>query len=237
MENHLERGSNTPMKIALIGYGKMGKLIEQKALDKGHSIIAVMDSKKPVSLPSSKQAISHADVVIDFSTPDSVMGNLRAVADLKKNLVMGTTGWTDKLGEAERIVNASGIGFLHSPNFSLGVALFFKLMDKAASLLEPFDQYDAAGIEIHHKNKLDSPSGTAKLLSTRINAHRKHPITFSSVRVGSVPGTHTVVFDSPADSITLTHTAHNREGFAGGALHAAEWLQGKKGIFTLDDLL
>lgn len=220
------------MKIALIGYGKMGKMVEQQALAQGHTIIARIDSKWPHS------SIAEADVCIDFSQPKAALDNINVAATMKKNIIMGTTGWYDQLDQAKHLVEGAGIGFLYAPNFSLGVALFLNIITQTSSLMAPFNGYDVSGLEIHHNEKLDSPSGTAKKIIEQISGHRPDKkIEFASVRVGAAPGTHSIMFDSHADTITLTHTARNREGFASGALTAATWLQGKTGFFTLDDML
>lgn len=225
------------MKIALLGYGKMGQLIHSLAEARGHTIVAVCNSTNPITSPPSQKEIAQADVCIDFSTPDSVLDNVKTVAKLKTNIVIGTTGWTEHLPEIQEIVRKSSIGLLHSPNFSLGVALFLKMIEKAANLVAPFEEYELAGLEIHHSQKIDRPSGTAKAIEHAIASQHPRPPTFTSIRVGNTPGTHSVVLDSPADTITLTHTARNREGFAHGAITAAEWLKGKKGVFGLDDLI
>lgn len=225
------------MKIALIGYGKMGKMIHQLAEKKGHSIVATLDSKVPLNTISMLHPIKDADVCIDFSVPDTVLENIKILSSLKKNIVLGTTGWTDHLKTIQDIVHTSNIGLIHSSNFSLGIALFLKIIDQAGKFIFPFPEYEAAGIEMHHSQKIDIPSGTAKAIENKLNQHSPHPINFSSLRLGNIPGIHTVIFDSPVDTITLTHNARNREGFAKGAITAAEWLQGKKGVFTLEDLL
>lgn len=238
------------MKIALIGYGKMGKMVESAALSKSYTIVSKIDSHQQ---SISKESLANADICIDFSHPNCVVNNVKSIAALKKNIVMGTTGWYDHLDLVKEIVNNADIGFLYSPNFSLGVSLFLEIVAQAAALMAPFESYDVGGFEIHHNQKADSPSGTAKAIAKRLlaNLPRKkeviygqpnqqiHPDTihFSSTRFGSVPGTHSVAFDSNSDSITLTHTARNREGFANGAIRAAEWLVGKKGFYTNEDIL
>lgn len=224
------------LKIALIGYGKMGKAVEASAIARHHEIV---DPQL-------------ADCLIDFTAPQAVIDNMRKYAPLKKNIVMGTTGWYDKLPEIESIVKEEKIGFLYSPNFSLGVNLFLKIVEEAAKYVQDHPEYDIGAMEIHHTEKKDSPSGTAKAIAQKLlkNLTRKkrvvydkvdrviHPdeLHFSSLRVGHEPGTHSVFFDSTADRISLTHQAKGREGFALGAVIAAEWLQGKKGIFTMEDL-
>jgi len=226
------------MKIALIGYGKMGKMIEQAALSQGHTIVAIIDPKCPIK-HLTEESVKNADVCLDFTRPDQAIPNLTLLAKWKKNVVMGTTGWTDHLNEAKTIVNESNIGFIYSPNFSLGVAIFLKLIDNAAKLIAPFAEYDVSGYEIHHNQKLDRPSGTAQTISDVLhqNLPHKKTIELSSIRVGSTPGTHSVILDSPFDTITLTHTARNREGFATGAIRAGEWLKNKKGFYTLNDMI
>lgn len=227
------------MKIALIGYGKMGKMVEQAALAQGHIIIAKIDPDC-ASKKISKKTLSNADICIDFTHPDCAINNLKLVADQGVSMIMGTTGWYEHIELAKEIVANSKIGFLYAPNFSIGMSLFLNVVAKAAALIAPFDVYDVNGFEIHHNQKIDAPSGTAKAICQKIEAvwpKKKQQIQFSSLRVGSVPGTHTVLFDSPVDTITLTHTVRSREGFACGAIQAAQWLQGKQGFFTLDDML
>jgi 4-hydroxy-tetrahydrodipicolinate reductase len=246
---YLKSIKGNEMKIALIGYGKMGHLVEEIAIRKGHFISSVIELSNQIT----ENTLKDADVCIDFSHPDSAMENIQRIASLKKNLVMGTTGWYDHLDRAKAIIHEHGIGFLYSPNFSLGINLFLQIVQEAALLMDPFKEYDIGGIEYHHNQKVDSPSGTAKEIANTIltQMHRKKKVLwetpsralepdeihFASVRNGSIPGTHTVMFDSLADTITLTHQARNREGFASGAVCAAEWLKGKKGFFTIQDLL
>lgn len=240
------------MKIVLIGYGKMGRLIEDIALQKEHAVIAKIHLDGSLSSVNENH-IKHADICIDFSTSQCALQNIRTLASFKKNIVMGTTGWYEHLSEVKDIVQKSQIGFLYSPNFSIGIHLFKNIIESAAQLINEFEDYDIAGQEIHHNQKIDSPSGTAKsivytllekikrktapvydLIDRPIASHELH---FPSIRCGSTPGTHSVIFDSPADTITITHQARNREGFARGAVAAAEWLEGKKGFFTLDDMV
>lgn len=227
------------MKIALIGYGNMGKMIEQAALARGHLITIIPRSAFPAS-PKFDAELKQTDICIDFSHPCCAIEHLERLAHLGKNLVMGTTGWDADFDKVKQIVEMSNIGFLYSPNFSIGVALFHQILIETVELVAPFEAYDVSGIEIHHNKKADSPSGTALAITSSLNKHlipQKKKIQFSSVRVGATPGTHSVIFDSDSDTITLTHTARNRKGFAEGALTAAEWLIGKKGMFTLEDML
>jgi 4-hydroxy-tetrahydrodipicolinate reductase len=227
----------------------MGKLLEKQILacPSGMTLVSIIDRHLPPSKGKIKhykklsgEAIAEADVCIDFSSPSSALNNLKIAAAEKKNMVMGTTGWLDQLKEAEKIVKQSRIGFIYASNFSTGVALFTLLVKTASKLFAEQASYDVAGIEVHHNQKLDKPSGTAKsllqLLNTQIRK-KKGGIEFTSVRVGAVPGTHTVLFDSPIDTIELTHTARNRDGFVKGALDAALWLQNKQGFFTIDDFI
>lgn len=210
------------MKIALLGYGKMGKLIEREALLKEHEIILKTNSQE-----KDLSKIGNADICIDFSNSESVFTHLSECVKQKKNVVIGTTGWEEKIQDAKRMVEDSDIGVLYAPNFSIGVHKFIKLLEYAAKAL---GEYESAGVEWHHSQKKDAPSGTAKEIMKRLG------INFSSVRCGSIPGTHEVIFDSPFDSITIRHEAKGREAFAKGALDAAAWLLGKKGFFTLEDI-
>ncbi|MCL2472886.1 MAG: 4-hydroxy-tetrahydrodipicolinate reductase [Treponema sp.] len=262
------------MKIALVGYGKMGRLLEERLLEQGHSITAVVDPLYPGKNCSSgapvyasldaalaasdggrKNFLKDADAAIEFTRPDSAVPNLLFLVREKIPVVTGTTGWYERLPEIERAVNAAGTSLVWSSNFSLGVNLFYRIAAYAAKLADPFKEYDVAGFETHHNNKADSPSGTAKILVERVLAQMtrkkkavytkldKKPeadeIHFASLRVGSVPGIHSLIFDSPADTIEITHTARSREGFAAGTVLAAEWLIAKKraGVFTVDDVL
>lgn len=220
------------MNIALLGYGKMGRLIEQMALERGHKVVSRISAQN-----ADWDAVQEADVCIDFSASEAVIGNLEKAAQMGKNVVIGTTGWQGRLDAARAIVETCGTGALFAPNFSLGVHLFLQIVERAAELIDHFEEYGVAGHEIHHSQKKDAPSGTALELCRRIKQkiRRVDKMDMAAVRVGSVPGTHTVVFDSPYDTITLTHTARSRGGFAKGAVEAAEWLAGKTGFFGLED--
>jgi 4-hydroxy-tetrahydrodipicolinate reductase len=225
------------MKIALIGYGKMGKLIEQLALSQGHEIVARFS--KQHSYLSFQQTFEEADVVIDFSHFSCVMDNVRLCIEHRKNLIIGTTGWEKQKKEIETMIRASSIGCLYAPNFSIGIHLFMQIIRYAAQLINPFNEYDVAAVEYHHRGKKDSPSGTAKVLTQQLlnEMDRLNQFEFASIRCGHIPGTHTIHFDCPVDTLTLTHQARNREGFAYGAIQAAEWIKEKKGFFTLEDML
>lgn len=222
------------MKIALLGYGKMGKLIDQLARQKHYDVVARVDSRNPLS-----ERASEADVWIDFSRPDCAIENIRSAIKYKKPLVMGTSGWYEQLPEVKELIEKSGIGFIYTSNFSIGANLFYEIVAQAASLFDPHHSYDVGLTELHHNQKLDSPSGTARSIAQHIidNMPRKKNVEIASVRCGRIPGTHTVYFDSAEDTITLSHEARNREGFANGALVAAEWLKDKTGFYTLQDML
>ena len=238
-----------PLKLALFGFGKMGKMVEQKASSRGHSVGAIVDR----SSRTSPQKLAACDVVIDFTAPEAVLENVKRAAGLKKSIVIGTTGWQEHLPEVKSIAEREQIGVLFSPNFSIGVHLFFKLVEEASRLLSAIEGYDVAGVELHHHQKADSPSGTARALAEIIlsqwkskkstcygNPKGKIPedaLHFASMRAGFFAGTHTLYFDSAHDTITLTHEAKGREGFAHGAVLAAEWLFGKTGFYTLEDTL
>lgn len=255
------------MKIGMIGYGKMGHMIAQAALMHGHEIVCAIDPfAKDASCTTGdpeemKTCLldSGAEGAIEFSHPSSVFGNIRTLVPTGIPLVVGTTGWHDRLSEVRAAVDEHGSSLLYSSNFSIGVNLFYRIVSEAARLMAAFDEYDVALFESHHNQKADSPSGTALDLAKRVmdNMPRKTRLVtdcfvrkpepdelhLSSVRVGAVPGTHTVWFDSAADTIELTHTARNREGFALGAVRALEWLAApdssgakKLGIFTMKDV-
>jgi len=213
------------MKLALIGYGKTGKLVEQHAIQRGHTIHAIFSSSS-----TNYDALQEVDMVIDFSLSTNVMHSVDECIKHKKNLVIGTTGWDGELAQVEKKVKNSPIGVLYSPNFSLGVNLFFQLIEKAVSLLS--SHYEPAITEVHHKNKQDCPSGTALHLQS-LFANQEIPI--SALRLGNSRGKHTALFDSPFDTISITHEAKSRDGYAVGAVIAAEWLQGKQGFFMQKD--
>ncbi|MBS4167924.1 dihydrodipicolinate reductase C-terminal domain-containing protein [Parachlamydia sp. AcF125] len=223
------------MKIALIGYGKMGQMIEKLATQKEHQIVSRVTSADCEEWKN----IHKAEVCIEFSTPESVLENLEKICKHGLPTVIGTTGWYDKLSQLKNLIDKYQVGVLYSPNFSLGIHLFLKMIRHAAQLMAYFPEYAAAGIEYHHHQKLDSPSGTAKKLAQVLNEELKlnPPLSFSSVRCGTFPGTHTVLFDTFADTLSFTHEARSREGFAEGALRAAEWLLDKKGIYTFEECL
>lgn len=275
------------MKIALIGYGGMGKVVGAIAEERGHELVLIADpgaAENPprggecaraqivAQLSAENLRASGAEVTIDFSLGDAVFENLQLCSEAGVNLVVGTTGWQGRVEEVRELVEGRGgnakagnsnsenakeiqseIGFLWSSNFSIGVNLYLKIVEEAAKMIDKFDEYDVWGHEIHHYNKADSPSGTAKSLEKILleNIERKtavveekldrrrepHEIHFSSVRGGLVNFGHTIGFDSAADTITVSHAARSRDGYALGAVKAAEWLAGKKGYFEMGDFL
>jgi len=250
------------MKIAIIGYGKMGVMVEQLARAGGHTVAAVIDPlvhDTPSGVPAFKTIaeadFASVDAAIEFTQPTTAIENIFALAKRKIPSVIGTTGWHNRMGEVKQVVEAAGSSLLWASNFSIGVNLFYRIAWYAAELVNKFPEYDVGGFEAHHNKKLDSPSGTAKVLAegvlSRIDRKNKivwdtinrksepNELHFPSLRMGSVPGTHSLFFDSSADTIELTHTARSREAFAGGAVRAAEWLteQERQGVFSIDDML
>lgn len=226
------------MKIALLGYGKMGRLIEKAALLKGHEITARI-SRQLGATQENQEKLEKADVAIDFSHPACVISNLEFCLKIEKPLIIGTTGWEEQLTLAKSMVERMKGSCLYAPNFSIGVYLFKQIVAYAATLFQPLKNYDVGGLEYHHKQKVDSPSGTAKNLEQTLlqNMPRVKDFKFSSIRCGHFPGTHTLYFDSSVDTVTLSHEARNREGFAQGAILAAEWILSKRGFFSIDDMM
>lgn len=242
------------MKIALIGYGKMGKEIERVAAQRGIAVGPRFTRTSNAHAKGlTKEALEGVDVCIDFSTSTACLDNIEAAAKNGTSIVVGTTGWYDKLPEVTRLVQAKNIGMLYAPNFSLGMNVFARLVTAASKYFDNFDMYDVAVHETHHTGKADSPSGTALMLAQLIlnemkrkrelllepsrGAIKGSQLHITSARIGSVIGKHDILFDSEADTIELIHTAKNRTGFALGALVAAEWLNGKQGCFTMNDVL
>jgi 4-hydroxy-tetrahydrodipicolinate reductase len=230
------------MKIALLGYGKMGKVIERIALERGHEIVLKKDEN------NTYEGLSNADVAIDFSVPSAAVENISSSFHANVPVVSGTTGWLDRYDEVITLCKEKKGGFISSSNFSLGVNLFFEINDYLAKIMAPYTSYSVAMEEIHHTQKLDAPSGTAISLAkgvienspyTNWTLDQANPneIHIDAKRIADVPGTHTVTYNSEVDSIEIKHTAHNREGFALGAVIAAEWLAGKQGVFTMKDVL
>lgn len=237
------------LPIALIGYGTMGRMVERLAPEHGCRVMAIVDPLTDTPAITA-EAVREAEVLIDFSTPSSVRNNAILTAGLGKNLVIGTTGWDAEREQVEAL--GKTIGIVYGANFSIGVNLFYQIVETAARLMDAFPEYDPFGFELHHNRKADSPSGTAKQLASLIVEHieRKRGVLydrinrriepdelhFASVRAGSIPGTHLVGFDSPSDTIELRHTVRNREGLAVGALRAARWVRNKTGFHHFPDI-
>ena len=230
------------MKIALLGYGKMGKVIERVALERGHEIVLRKSSA------STYEGLENADVAIDFSIPDSAVCNIKQCFDTNVPVVCGTTGWLEHYNEMVSLCESKNGGFIYGSNFSLGVNIFFELNSYLAKMMSKFNQYKVSMEEIHHTQKLDEPSGTAISLAKGIIENSNYAswtlenptekeIYIDAKRIENVPGTHSVFYDSSVDQIEIKHTAHSREGFALGSVIAAEWLVNKKGVFTMKDVL
>jgi 4-hydroxy-tetrahydrodipicolinate reductase len=242
------------MYISIIGYGRMGRLVEEVAKQKNITIISTIDPNGTARYNEiTKESIGNADVCICFTQASDIVETIGKVVELKKNIVVGTTGWDDYIPDIKELVEKAGVGMVYSPNFAFGVNIFFKIIEEAALIVDKFDNYDVAIHEMHHRGKIDSPSGTANTIGKIIldNMKQKNTIEdqkierqisedelhISSSRCGCVPGYHTVYFDSEEDTIQLTHTARSRKGFAVGAIIAAEWIKGRVGYFTKDDVL
>jgi 4-hydroxy-tetrahydrodipicolinate reductase len=250
------------MNIALIGYGKMGKMIEQIALAQGNKISAVVDPFAKdasdgikISKSIAEADFSSVDAAIEFTQPDTAVKNILALAERKIPTVVGTTAWLNSLDDVTKAIEKADASLIWASNFSIGVNMFYRIAWYAAELADNFPEYDVGGFEVHHNKKMDSPSGTAKTLAegalSKIDRKKKivwetlnrkpeaDELHFPSLRMGSVPGTHSLFFDSQADTIEITHTARGREGFASGAVQAAKWLtsQKRRGVFTIDDMM
>ncbi len=231
------------MKIALLGYGKMGKTIEKIAIERGHSIVLKIDKE------TTKYDIGIADVAIDFSIPDAAVSNISTCLNSGIPIISGTTGWLEHYDEMVDLAKQTDGAFIYASNFSLGVNIFFELNKTLAKMMAKLSQYNVTMEEIHHTQKLDAPSGTAISLAEGIIEHSKYEqwklesvntetdIPIVAKRIEKVPGTHHVTYNSEVDAINITHTAHNRQGFALGAVVAAEWLVGKTGVYTMKDVL
>jgi len=245
------------MKIALLGYGKMGKIIEKIATDRKHEIVLKIDYTNLHDL--TVENLKQADVAIEFSTPDSVLNNIAKCFEAKVPIVIGTTGWYGQLQQIKDECVSSNNTLLYASNFSVGVNVFFHVNKVLAKIMNNYPYYDVQVEEIHHTQKLDSPSGTAMTIAEGIidsldsknewvnvlepesgnaidDVVKPNQVLIESLRIDSIPGTHTVIYDSEVDSIEFKHTAHNRNGFALGAVLAAEWVQPKKGFFSAADM-
>ncbi|MDP2089904.1 MAG: 4-hydroxy-tetrahydrodipicolinate reductase [Flavobacteriaceae bacterium] len=230
------------MRIALLGYGKMGKVIEKIALERGHEIVLRVDSS------TTDFDITKVDVAIEFSAPSKAVENIKLCLNNQIPIVSGTTGWLEHYKEMKDLCLQKKSAFIYASNFSLGVNLFFELNTQLAKMMDKFKQYNVSLEEIHHTQKLDAPSGTAITLAEQIiqnsdktewslNPTNENQLLINAIRIENVPGTHSVFYKSDIDEIEIKHTAHSREGFAFGAVIAAEWLLSKKGVFTMKDVL
>lgn len=236
------------MKIALLGYGKMGKAIEEIALERGHDISLKVSSRTREFI--NINSFNEVDVAIDFSTPTTAQNNIELALKTKTPVISGTTGWLENIESVNNLCLSSNAAFLYASNFSLGVNLFFELNKNLAKLMSKHTNYDICMKEIHHTQKLDAPSGTAISLAEQIisnnknksnwvlnKAQNKKEILINPIRENSVPGTHIVSYQSEIDTLSIKHEAHSRKGFALGAVIAAEWILNKKGVFSMKDVL
>jgi len=225
--------------LAIVGYGKMGRLIEQLAPEYGFEVRAKFDGKSnPRGQALSPQTLKGVDVAVEFTSPDAAPENIRRLAAMGVNSVTGTTGWLGDLPSVREAVTKSGTGLVWAANFSVGVNLFLQAVAHTAALFAKHADYEAWGWEIHHSQKKDAPSGTLKKLAEEMRAAGyARPVSLSASRAGANPGTHEIGFDSAGDTITLRHTARSRDGFARGALRAARWISGKKGVFEFREIL
>lgn len=231
------------MNIAIVGYGKMGKIVDEIATSRGHNIVARLKETP------TKDNLHQPDVVIEFSQPEVAFENIKNCLELKIPVVCGTTGWLEKKSEIEKIAQQNDTAFLYGSNFSLGVNLFFALNEQLANLMKGFDEYNIQLEEIHHTHKKDAPSGTAisiaegiiknnsKYSAWRLDETEGNQLGINAIREDEVPGTHSVFYRSKVDEIEIKHTAFNRNGFALGAVIASEWIKDKKGVFSMKDVL
>ncbi len=227
------------MNLAIVGYGKMGRLIEELAPEYGFEVTLKLDEHNNANYEGmTRENFENIDVAIEFSVPSVTVGNIERMAALGVDMVIGTTGWLGELERVRPIVEKAGVGLVWSPNYSIGVNILSRLVAEAARLFANEGEYGAWAWEIHHSTKKDAPSGTLlKLVERMKQAGYQRPIDTSSNRAGRHPGTHEIGFDSAADTITLRHTARSREGFARGALKAAWWIAGKKGFYEFSDVI
>ena len=226
------------MKLALIGNGAMGQLVAQQARAVDDEIGAAFTSKEAeLSAAEMAERIKGHDVAIDFSNGSAVIRNVEACVCAGVPLVEGTTGWKDNENEVRRLVQDNDGTLVYGANFSIGVNVFYRIVERASALFSRLEQYQAFIEEQHHSRKLDAPSGTAVKIKDLMEQHGKTPVSIASTRAGYIPGTHRVGFDSAADQVTLTHMARSREGFAAGALLAARWIKGRKGVYEFGEVI
>jgi 4-hydroxy-tetrahydrodipicolinate reductase len=227
------------MKLALVGYGKMGRMIESLAAEYGAEVVLRLDEfNNPGQQAMTRENFAGIDVAIEFTTPATALPNIKRLCELGVTTVVGTTGWEAELAQVREQATAADIGFVWSFNYSIGVNLWFRMVHEAGRLLKEHPSYEAWAWEIHHSAKKDAPSGTLRMaVDAMRNAGYEHRIDESSSRAGAHPGTHEIGFDAGPDTITIRHTARSREGFARGALHAARAIHGRKGFFAFQELL
>lgn len=224
--------------VAIIGDGKMGQAIRQLALEKGWNVKAVIDERESASGKGiSRDSLGEPDVAVEFTQPDAAVGNITACLRARVPVVVGTTGWYDSLPDVTRISQETGTALLWSPNFSLGVNVMIELARYAGTLMRTLEDFDAHIVETHHTRKKDAPSGTAIAIAKAASDTLDRPIPTTSIRTGSVPGTHELIFDGAFEQLAITHLARDRRVFAEGALKAADWIIGKRGVFTMRDVL
>lgn len=241
-------GSMEKLKIILIGYGRMGQEVERMAVKRGHQVVVTIDKDNQKEL--NPENMQQADVAIEFSMPDAAYNNIMTCLQNGLPVVSGTTGWLDKMPQVRDYCNQHGRAFFHAPNFNLGVNLFFKFNEHIARIMNGYSNYDVEVEETHHVHKVDAPSGTAKQLAgilmdaldrkkewKKEKAENPEDLAVKSIREDEVPGIHRVMYHSDFDDIEIKHSAKSREGFALGAVMAAEFLQGKKGVYSMDDML
>ena len=228
----------TNRKLAIIGDGKMGQAIRQLALERGWRVTALVGERESADgVGITRQSLGEPEVAVEFTQPSAAVANAVACLRAGVPVVVGTTGWYDSLQQVTRIATETGAGLLWSPNFSLGVNVLIELSRYAGKLMSKLEDFDAHIVETHHSKKKDAPSGTAIAIAKAASDALERPIPTTSVRTGSVPGTHELVFDAAFEQLSLTHTARDRRVFAEGALTAADWLVGRKGVFTMRDVL
>ena len=224
--------------VAIIGDGKMGQAIRQLASEKGWSVKAVIGERESASGKGiSRDSLGGPDVGVEFTQPDAAVGNITACLRASVPVVVGTTGWYDSLPDVTRISQETGTALLWSPNFSLGVNVMIELARYAGTLMRTLEDFDAHIVETHHTRKKDAPSGTAIAIAKAASDTLDRPIPTTSIRTGSVPGTHELIFDGAFEQLAITHLARDRRVFAEGALKAADWIIGKRGVFTMRDVL
>jgi 4-hydroxy-tetrahydrodipicolinate reductase len=224
--------------VAVIGDGKMGQAIRQLAIDKGWRVTAVLGQRENAGGAGiTARSLGNPEVAVEFTQPDAAVGNIIACLKAGVPIVVGTTGWYESLPEVTRVAEKSGTALLWAPNFSLGVNVLIELARYAGTMMRSLEGFDAHIVETHHAKKIDAPSGTAMAIGKAASDALERPIPTTSVRTGSVPGTHELIFDGAFEQLSLTHLARDRRVFAEGALKAADWLIGKKGVFTMRDVL